>query len=95
MNSKLENISKTEIIYAQQLKKYINIKEVALSKLKKQEEMLKTLNYYFEKIKATNQNLLDEKQKKLKQLNFEIHVIKAEEEKNEKDTKIIKEKYHE
>jgi len=95
LNSKLENISKTEIIYAQQLKKYINIKEVALSKLKKQEEMLKTLNYYFEKIKATNQNLLDEKQKKLKQLNFEIHVIKAEEEKNEKDTKIIKEKYHE
>ena len=92
LNSKLENISKSEKIYDQQYEKYVNIREAALSNVKKQEGMLKTLKFYFEKIQETNKNLLDEKQKKLKHLNYEIHVLKSEEEKNQKNMKILNEK---
>ena len=83
LNSKLENISKSEKIFEQQHEKYVNIREAALSKLLKQEEMLKTLNFYFEKIQDFDKNLIAKKQKKLKQLNYEIHVLKSDEAQNE------------
>ena len=95
LNSKLENISKSEKIFEQQYKKYVNIREAALSKLLKQEEMLKTLNFYFEKIQDFNKNSIAKKQKKLKQLNYEIHVLKSDEAQNEENLKNLLEKNNE
>ena len=95
LNSKLENISKSEKIFEQQHEKYVNIREAALSKLLKQEEMLKTLNFYFEKIQDFNKNLIAKKQKKLKQLNYEIHVLKSDEVQNEANLKNLSEKNYE
>ena len=95
LNSKLENISKSEKIFEQQHEKYVNIREAALSKLLKQEEMLKTLNFYFEKIQDFDKNLIAKKQKKLKQLNYEIHVLKSDEAQNEINLKKLSEKNYE
>ena len=92
LNSKLENISKSEKIFEEQHDKYVNIRDAALSKLLKQEEMLKTLKFYFAKIQDFNKNLVAKKQKKLRQLNYEIHVIKSEEEQNEEFLKMLSEK---
>ena len=73
----------------------MNIREAALSKLLKQEEMLKTLNFYFEKIQDFNKNSIAKKQKKLKQLNYEIHVLKSDEAQNEENLKNLLEKNNE
>ena len=85
LNSKLEKENKTEKIFEEQHEKYVNIKEAALSKISKQQEKLKTLNYYFEKCQEINKELISKKQKKLKQLNYEIHILKDDEAKNEEE----------
>ena len=85
LNSKLEEENKTEKIFEEQHEKYVNIKEAALSKILKQQEKLKTLNYYFEKCQEINKELISKKQKKLKQLNYEIHILKDDEAKNEEE----------
>ena len=85
LNSKLEEENKTEKIFEEQHEKYVNIKEAALSKISKQQEKLKTLNYYFEKCQEINKELISKKQKKLKQLNYEIHILKDDEAKNEEE----------
>ena len=83
LNSKLEKISKSEKIFEQQHQQYVNIKEAALTKLLKQEDLLKTLKFYFEKIEEFNKDSIAKKQKKLKQLNYEIHIIKSDEVQNQ------------
>ena len=87
LSARLENENKTEKIFGEQYEKYVNIRDAALTKLLKQEEMLKTLNFYFEKVLNINKSLILKKEKKLKQLNYEIHVLKNDEEKNEKTLK--------
>ena len=87
LNSRLENEGRLEKIFEEQYDKYINIKEASLNKLMKQEDMLQTLKYYFEKCKEINKKLISKKEKKLKQLNYEIHVLKEDEVKNEEKLK--------
>ena len=87
LNSRLENEGRLEKIFEEQYDKYINIKEASLNKLMKQEDMLQTLKYYFEKCKEINKKLISKKEKKLKQLNYEIHDLKEDEIKNEEKLK--------
>ena len=95
LNSKLENKSKSEKIFEQQYQKYVGVREAALSKLLKQKEMLKTLNFYFQKIQEFNKNLIAQKQRKLKQLNYEIYLIKSKEAQNEQNLKELYKKNNE
>ena len=92
LTTRLENENKTEKIFEEQHEKYINLKEAALNKLMKQQEMLKTLNFYFEKCERIHQALFSKKQKKLKQLNYEIHVLKDDEAINEETLRVLSEK---
>ena len=92
LTSRLEKENKTEKIFEEQHEKYINLKEAALNKLLKQQEMLKTLNFYFEKCERIHQTLYNKKQIKLKQLNYEIHVLKKDEVTNEETLKLLSEK---
>ena len=81
LNSKLETENKLFKISNEQHEKYLHIKDKSLSKLIKQEEMLKTLNYYFNKCQETNKDLLSQKMVTIKKLNYELHMLKNDEQK--------------
>ena len=89
LNSRLEDENKKEKIFEKQHEKYVNLKDAAINKLMKQQEMLKTLNFYFEKCERIHQILFNKKQKKLKQLDYEIHVLKDDEAKNQDILKVL------
>ncbi len=92
LNSKLETENKLSKISNEQHEKYVNIKDVSLSKLIKQEEMLKTLNFYFNECRESNEELISQKMEIIKKLNYEIHMLKSDEEKFNKNIEIIKDK---
>ena len=92
LKSRLETENKLSEISNEQHEKYVNIKNVSLSKLIKQEEMLKTLNYYFNKCQETNKDLISEKMDIIKKLNNEIRMLKIDEQKVNKNIEEIKDK---
>ena len=79
LNSKLETENKLSKISEEQHEKYLHIKDVSLNKLLKQEEMLKTLNYYFNKCKESNEILVNQKKEEISKLNYEIYMLKKDE----------------
>ena len=95
LNSKLDEMRNSARTYDQQYDKYVIIKEAAFSKLKKQEEILNSLTFYFVRNQYYNKHLLSKRQNKLKQLNYEIHVIKSDETKNEEHLRILAQKNNE
>ena len=92
LNSKLETENKLFKISNEQHEKYLYIKDISLSKLMKQEEMLKTLNYYFNKCQETNKDLLSQKMVTIKKLNYELYMLKNDEKKFIQNIDEIKDK---
>lgn len=92
LKSKLVTENKLSEISNEQHEKYVSIKNVSLSKLIKQEEMLKTLNYYFNKCQETNKDLISEKMDIINKINNEIRLLKIDEQKVNKNIEEIKDK---
>ena len=92
LNSRLETENKLSKISNEQHDKYLSIKDISLSKLLKQEEMLRTLNYYFNKCQKTNEDLVSQKMEKIRKLNYQIHILKDDELKFDKKVNEMKEK---
>ena len=92
LKSKLVTENKLSEISNEQHEKYVSIKNVSLSKLIKQEEMLKTLNYYFNKCQETNKDLISEKIDIINKINNEIRLLKIDEQKVNKNIEEIKDK---
>ena len=87
LNAQLETMREQGNIFEQQHEKYSNVMKVAENKYLRQENLLKSLNFYYHRIHSLNKNSITKKQKKLKQLNYEIHVLKSDEAQNEEHLK--------
>ena len=74
--NKLEIETKYSKIYNEQYEKYTMVKNTSLTKLRKQEEILKNLNFYFEQYATANENAINEKTKKLNKEEYEVYMIK-------------------
>ena len=92
LNYMLEKENKLLKISNEQYDKYLNIKTTSLSKMLKQEEMLKTLNNYFSKCQQTNEELRTQRMEKIKKLDYEVYLLKKDEIKFDKSYEEIKEK---
>ena len=92
LSNRLEKENKLVRIGDEQYNKYLNIKETSFSKMLKQEEMLKTLNNYFNKCQKTNEELRAQKKEKIKKLDYEVYLFKKGEQKYNQNIEEIKEK---